>query len=97
MPAKKPVKKIPAEHQYVVYMGSSFGIVVARSVADAREQLLLDMGCERKPWVARDWRIHRASEDERRRYAALADASRGSQPTAKTAKKPPVPRGERLF
>jgi hypothetical protein len=95
--AKKPVKKIPREHQFAVYAGLSFTIVVARSVADAREQMLLDMNLERKPWLAQSWRIHHATEDEIRRYAAMSDAGRGSQPTEKTAKKPRVPMGERLF
>ena len=90
-------KPVPIDHKYAVYAGLSFTIVVAPNVEAARKQMLLDMGLERKPWLGRDWVIHRATGEELRRYAAFADNVRKSQPTAAVAKKPKKSTMERLL
>lgn len=43
-----------------------------------------------KRWLAVGWDVHEATEEELREYAALAEAHRKSQPTAKTIKRKTV-------
>lgn len=81
---------------YAVYAGTSFTIVMAASIDEARKTMLVNMDLERKPWLARDWRIHRASREERDRYVALADNLRRSQPSASAAKRPRATTADRL-
>lgn len=90
-------KPVPIDHKYAVYAGLSFTIVIAPNVEAARKQMLMDMGLERKPWLGRDWEIHRATGEELRRYAAFADNTGKSKPTAKLAKNPKKPTIERLL
>jgi hypothetical protein len=61
-----------AKH-YAVYAGLSFTVIVANSIDDARWHALINYGLERKPWLAKDWKIHRATPDERRRALTMMD------------------------
>jgi hypothetical protein len=96
--AKKPPKKPPSkDYQWAVYAGFSMAIVIAPGKEAARKQMLMDMKLETKPWLGRDWEIHRASAEEIRRYAAFADALPKSRPTARVAKNPRASVRDRLL
>lgn len=81
---------------YAVYAGTSFFVVPASTTAEARKLALEVTGFKHKPYLARDWNIRPATQEEVDRYAAMADAKGKSRSTAATAKNPPRSTRERL-
>lgn len=76
---------------YLVHAGLSIILVEqANSEGDARKKALAKVGLQYKPYLARGWKIRRASEDDLRAYAAHAEGYRPSQPTHKSAKRKTV-------
>lgn len=69
MAKAKPKDKL---YCYTVFCGFSITIIPATSVEDARRHMLINMGYERKPWVAKDWKIRRTTAEDRQRYGAYA-------------------------
>lgn len=72
-------------------------IVEAGSEQQARDKARTQLGFEHKPWVARDWEITVATEDDKRLYTAFAEAHRKSEPTIKTATRKTKTARDRLF
>ena len=59
---------------WLIHAGLSIILIEkATSEKDAREQALERFGYALKPWLAWNWNIRRASEDDLRMYAAHAD------------------------
>lgn len=71
-------------------------VVPALDRDDAIRQMLDNAGLSGRTWLARDWEVRPATEDESRAYSAFSDAHRRSQKTAATAKNPRKPTAERL-
>jgi hypothetical protein len=70
---------------WIVRLGFATTIVRADTSNEARTMLAEAFGYAKKPWVAREWRIREATVAEIRAYAAMAAATRRSQPTAAQA------------
>jgi hypothetical protein len=71
---------------YAIYAGLSFSIITATSIEDARWHMLINMNLDRKPWLAKDWKIHPATPEENRRWIAqLVEEHRPSTPSEPTA------------
>jgi hypothetical protein len=87
----------PALVWWIVYAGLSVTMVEAVTYKEAKKAALAHFGFEHKPYLARDWKIRVACDEEKKRYAALADAYRRSQKTASTAKRTTKTAKERLF
>jgi hypothetical protein len=73
-------------HAYAVYAGLSMTIVRADTITEARQTAIEKLGVEHKPYLAKDWEVHRATDGEVARYAAMADAVGASKPTARSAR-----------
>jgi hypothetical protein len=67
-----------------------FAVVQAPTAKDAVAVALKNLGFEHKPWLGRKLTVKEATEEDLRRYAALAEAHRRSQPTVKSAKRKTV-------
>lgn len=78
----KPRKHVMRDRPFAIYAGTSFTIVVAPTAEEARKQMLMNMGLDRKPWLARDWKIHRATEAELAQHGAMS-----TNPTAPSSVK----------
>lgn len=72
-------------------------LVEAGSEKQAREKALKHTGYEHKPYLARGWQFRIATEDDKKKYAAFAEAHRKSEPTVRTAKRKTKSARDRLF
>lgn len=74
-----------------------FAIVQSPTAGEALEEFMETLGFKAKPWLAEGLEVHEASDEEKRRYAALADAQRRSMTTAQQVKRKEKTVHERLF
>jgi hypothetical protein len=82
---------------WIVFTHLAVAMVEAGSEQQARKEAIKFFHIENKPYLARDWKIRIATKEDRARWAPAMDAYRGSQPTARTAKKRGKTPSERLL